>query len=111
MTVSINWIMSGFTIKHLQGDKKCRKEMEGGLNLDQVGLICRKSAGDFLLLQQGHGRSFGNLGVQLNDDQVTLFRSPGLLKHFVHLHVQRCITYTVSVNKMCRHSRKGSLIK
>lgn len=45
MTVSINWIMSGFTIKHLQGDKKCRKEMEGGLNLDQAGLICRKSAG------------------------------------------------------------------
>lgn len=51
MTVSINWIMSGFTMKHLQGDKKCRKEMESGLNLDQAGLICRKSAGDFLLLQ------------------------------------------------------------
>lgn len=79
MTVSINWIMSGFTIKHLQGDKMCRKEMEGGLNLDQAGLIFRKSAGDFLLLQNGHGMSFRNLGVQLNDYQVTLFRPPGLL--------------------------------
>lgn len=79
MTVSINWIMSGFTMKHLQEDKKCRKEMEGGLNLDQAALICRKSAGDFLLLQHGHGRSFRNLGVQLNDDQVTLFRPPECL--------------------------------
>jgi hypothetical protein len=54
--------MRGFTIKHLQGDKRCRKEVEGVLNLDQAGLICRKSAGNFLLLQTGYGRSFGSLG-------------------------------------------------
>lgn len=110
MTVSINWIMSGFTIKHLQGDKKCRKKMKGGLNLDQAGLICRKSAGDFLLLQQGLRKSFRNLGVQFNEYQVT-FQTTRDFKHVFHLHVQQCITHTVSINKMCRHSRKGSLIK
>lgn len=62
MTVSINWIMRGFTIKHLQEDKKHRKEAEGVLNLDQAGLICRKSTGDFLLLQSSWERRFRSLG-------------------------------------------------